>query len=362
MTLEAPVFRIEMLPAAHGDALLVEYGDSVPPRRILIDGGTPGAYRAIAERLRELEAAEGPLRFELLVITHIDDDHIGGVLALLEKQEIDVRFGDVWFNGYGHLKDENIEDFGPVQGERLTTVLRKRRTPWNQLVDRRSLRVFDDRPLPEVELEGGMKLTLLSPDTDKLDKLEKVWAKVCREAGLDPDEETDSGYITDDPEIEPFGPIDMDELAAIPFHEDKAEANGSSIALLAEHAGKRVLFAADAHPSRLIRSIDKLAGAGGRLELDVCKLSHHGSDHNTSAEVIDRLDCGRFLVSTSGARFRHPHRAAMARVIRAGTPGKELIFNYRSAYTEIWNDADLQEAERYSTVFPESGAGIVVEV
>jgi beta-lactamase superfamily II metal-dependent hydrolase len=357
------MFTIEMLPAGHGDALLVEYGDTQPPHRILIDGGTPGVYKAVARRLKELADAEGPLHFELLVITHIDDDHIGGVLALLEKDEIDVTFDDIWFNGYGHLrKDEDIDAFGPVQGERLTAVLHQRQLPWNRGVQRRSLRVHDDRPLPVIALDGGMELTLLSPDADKLAKLEKVWAKVCLAAGLTPDEDTDTGYETDDPEIEAFGPIDMDALVAAKFHEDKAEANGSSIAFLAEYEGRRVLFAADAHPTRLVNSIDRLIGAGERLAVDVCKLSHHGSDHNTSAELIDRLDCRRFLVSTSGARFRHPHRAAMARVIRSGTPGKEIVFNYRSAFTEVWDDADLQRDEGYTTTFPAGNDGIVITV
>jgi hypothetical protein len=33
------MLRVEMLPAGHGDALLVEYGSPDCPHRILIDGG-----------------------------------------------------------------------------------------------------------------------------------------------------------------------------------------------------------------------------------------------------------------------------------------------------------------------------------
>lgn len=356
------MFRIEMLPAKHGDSLLVEYGRAEEIRRILIDGGTPGAYKAVSGRLRELQEAEGPLEFELLVITHIDDDHIGGILSLLEKEEIDVSFRDIWFNGYGHLGDEDIQTMGPVQGERLTELLISGAFPWNRMSEGRSLRVYDEHPLPEFELRGGMKLILLSPDSVKLSKLKEKWEKVCAEEGLDPNEETETNFSTDNPEIEAFGPIDMDQLLTAEFHEDTAEANGSSIAFLAEFEGKRVLFAADAHPSRLIQSIDKLVGPEGTLDLDACKLSHHGSDHNTSADLITRLNCQRFLCSTSGARFKHPHRAAMARVIRSGTPGMEIIFNYRSEYNEVWDDDDLKQDENYTTAYPDSGEGIVIDV
>ena len=358
------MFRIEMLPAKNGDALLVHYGDSTQPSRILIDAGTPGAYEDVRDRLLELKQPNKPLHLELLVITHVDDDHIGGVLALLEKEEVDLTFGDIWFNGFGHLGDDDIQDFGPVQGERLTTLLTDGTRPWNKATLSHSFRVRDGQDLPEFTLPGGMKLTLLSPDAGKLSIMRDKWEEIIEAEGLVPNGETDSGFdAEDDPDIEPFGAIDLDALAEESFHEDKAPANGSSIAFIAEFGGKRVLFGADAHPGLLLNSIDAFAGPGQPLTLDLCKLSHHGSDHNTSPMLIDRLDCTRFLVSSSGARFKHPHRAAMARVIKRGSPGKELSFNYRSDFTEIWDDDDLRAEGNYTTVFPPDGKeGVVVDV
>ena len=70
------MFRIEMLPAAHGDCLWIEYGSGARVHRILIDGGPAHAYPALRERILHLPA--DARRFELLVITHIDADHIEG--------------------------------------------------------------------------------------------------------------------------------------------------------------------------------------------------------------------------------------------------------------------------------------------
>ena len=56
-----------------------------------------------------------------LVITHIDFDHIGGVLSLLQDKDLGVTFHDIWFNGWRHLPGSGFEEFGPVQGEKLTT-------------------------------------------------------------------------------------------------------------------------------------------------------------------------------------------------------------------------------------------------
>lgn len=137
----------------------------------------------------------------------------------------------------------------------------------------------------------------------------------------------DTGYVADQPDVEPFGPIDIDALAAEPFHEDTAEANGSSIAFLAEYGGKRVLFSAEAHPTRLLRSIDQLVGPNSTLALDVCKLSHHGSDHNTSPSLLDRLDCRRFLIST----IDWPQSKIC---FRAQKSGKEVVLPLLDAVAE----------------------------
>ena len=93
------MFTIEMLPADEGDSLWVEYG-SDPVRRILIDCGRKTAYRSIVERVGD----DPDLAFELVVLTHVDADHIAGAVPLLQ----DARFGaervrDVWFNGWRHL-------------------------------------------------------------------------------------------------------------------------------------------------------------------------------------------------------------------------------------------------------------------
>lgn len=339
-----------MLPAAHGDALWIEYGDGQAVHRVLIDGGTPPVYKALQERIEQLPTAER--RFELLAVTHIDSDHIGGALALLEKNELGAVFGDIWYNGYGHLLEEEVEAFGPVQGERLTRALLDQGLPWNQAFDHQAVRVAGDGAPVVRTLPGGLKLTLLSPTRAKLAALEPKWTKEIQKAGLDPQTEV---VPEAPPDVEPFGAIDVEALAASPFQEDKAEANGSSIAMLAEYQGKRVLLGADAHPQVLVEAIERLIGPNEKLDLDACKLPHHGSDGNVSAELIRKLRCPLYLVSTSGSQFHHPHRAAIARVIHLGGDGVELAFNYRSKYNEIWDDPELREEHGHLTRYPQPG-------
>jgi len=354
------MLRIEMLPAGHGDCLWLEYGDPTSPRRVLIDGGTKGTYRrALRPRL---DRVHGERAFELLVVTHIDADHIAGTLELLGDADAGFSARDIWFNGYRHLPNEAPETLGPVQGELLTQLLTRPGTQWNQAFGRGAVVVPAADDLPRVDLPDGLSLTLLSPAQEQLAELKPVWEKEVRKAGLDPTmapaEEAEGP-----PEFELLsaGPPDVEELANEPFTEDSSEANGSSIALLAEYAGHRLLLAGDAHPGVLQQSIARLAG-GGRLALDACKLPHHGSKSNVSRSLLDALDCQAYLFSTNGAYFRHPDRQAVARVIKWGGSAPRLTFNYRSRYNGLWGGESLQQEHGYTTLFPAGDAeGVVLE-
>ena len=74
------MLSIEMLPARHGDCLWIEYAEGVSDRtrRILVDGGPGFAYGALRARIEQLPLAER--EFELVVVTHIDADHIEGII------------------------------------------------------------------------------------------------------------------------------------------------------------------------------------------------------------------------------------------------------------------------------------------
>jgi len=94
------LFSIELLPALDGECLWIEYGDPLAPCRILIDAGRAGTHKEV---MRRIEAAAAPVHFELIVITHVDLDHIGGVLKLLAMKKPPLTAGDIWFNGRRHL-------------------------------------------------------------------------------------------------------------------------------------------------------------------------------------------------------------------------------------------------------------------
>jgi beta-lactamase superfamily II metal-dependent hydrolase len=348
------MYRIHLLPAEYGDSIVVEYGDERRPKRILIDAGTGTneSYAAVRTRIKEISKQDG--LFELLVVTHIDLDHIGGVLPLLdEAKALGITFKEIWFNAYEHLTDL----LGPKQGEQLSSRIVTGKYPWNLKFGNGAVVVPDAGPLPFVDVDG-MKITILSPKRAQLEKLEKVWREVIEAAGLVPG----VGATMAPEEIDDLlgeEAIDVADLARSRFKSDTAEANGSSIAFVAEHDGKSALFGADAFPGLLAESLARLPDAE-RKRISVFKLPHHGSRKNLSVDLMKALDCKSFLVSTNGKRFEHPNRESIARVIaRGGKP--RLVFNYRTKFNECWDDANLVKAHGYTVKYGKDG-GITVEV
>jgi hypothetical protein len=356
------MFTIEMLPAHHGDALWIEYGDESRTRRILIDGGPRS--QTTGRRLRQLmseridPSASRP-GFELVVVTHIDADHITGVLDLLEDTQLQISTRDLWFNGWDHLPSDLL---GAKQGDALSAAIRKRALPWNHRFGSGAVQLPEEGALPRIELEGGMAITLLSPTRAQLAALRPVWKKEVEAAGLVPGR----GAAAPPPEPDVLGerPVDLEDLAREPFEGDTSVPNGASIALLAEYEGRRLLATGDAHAPVLAEGLRRLAEQEGsaRVRADVVKLPHHGSKFNLSPDLLGILESNQFLFSTNGRIFHHPDPTAIARLV-VDRDDTELFFNYRAPTTERWESPRLRRRYHYRTTYPESAnAGLVVPV
>jgi hypothetical protein len=358
------MFRIELIPALHGDSILVSYGELETPNRILIDGGPIGAYKALSARL---DLPLGQRNLELLVITHVDGDHIEGAVRLLAEKAKDILFKDIWFNGWRHL-DEKKGMLGPVQGEFLSTLITRKigTAHWNkaQPFQKGTIKAGSGQP-PQADI-AGMKLTLLSPTDRTLEKLRKAWAADVDKKNMQPGDLDEAlRLLRDDHRLVPKGLLGGSyQDSGKRFKVDSAIANGSSIAFVAEFEAKTCLFLADAHPDVVAESIRRLIPPnGGKLRVDAVKLAHHGSSANTTPELLDLIDCKRFLVSTNGGVFGHPDASAIDMVLRRAGPDVTLYFNYRSETTQAWDDARRQRDERFTAVYPPADdAGVILEL
>ncbi|PMS17487.1 hypothetical protein C0Z18_20610 [Trinickia dabaoshanensis] len=79
--------KVQSLAVGHGECTLIEFSTELhPPFRILIDAGA-----RYPNKLDELILK--PHKIDLLVLTHVDDDHLGGMEEVVEKFEIGAYWG-----------------------------------------------------------------------------------------------------------------------------------------------------------------------------------------------------------------------------------------------------------------------------
>jgi beta-lactamase superfamily II metal-dependent hydrolase len=350
----AATFNIDMLAAGHGDCLWLHYGSGKKQARMLVDCGTQSTFFNEL-KARILQQPAEARHFELFMLSHIDDDHIGGGVPLLkEAPELGVTFGDVWFNGWKHLKPfQAMRMLNAKKGEVFSELAEIGKYNWNTATKGRAIVLpADGEPLTH-RLPSGLELTLLSPTAAKLSALAPKWRKEIEALGKKPG---DKGFLAS-AAARGTPSTDVQALSNAVFESDTAANNGSSIAVLAEFQGKSVLLGADAHAPLLVQSLQKLLKARGqsRLKLSAFKLPHHGSRNNLNKELLELLDCQNYLFSSNGSLFQHPDREAVARVIRFGGPQPRLHFNYDSAVNGVWKGAGLQRQHGYETVYPPAG-------
>jgi hypothetical protein len=395
------MFRIEMLPAAHGDSLWITYGSMDDPRYILIDGGIRYTYKNLRERI--LALPPGHRRLELLIITHVDADHIEGCIRLLQDKKLGLDIREIWFNGQPQLDGlpdpARIDMLGAKQGEFLGALIKQYETQvgrpvWNSSFGGKAVMVPDTGELISKDI-NGLKLTIVSPGLDQLLELNTEWVKVIKDAGFEPgdmdealrrlagrsdlaapdvlggEEETDEGEFDDASDNIEIGDMLGGGESNAEFGSDSSPANGSSIAVIAEWEGKRYLLSGDAYApvmaARLKRWMAQESLAKGSqvntIGLELFKLPHHGSVSNISEELLDLIKCRRYLFSTSGKHFGHPHDRTVELILKKHqTRGKaQLFFNYHSGRTKRWGDpADpLAKLYNYEAYFP---TGLAVEV
>lgn len=171
---------IDVLPALRGDCLWIECTRANNrPWRLLIDGGMPGTWPVLRERVANLAKVE-PAFFDLAVVSHIDSDHMGGMLPLFASTDPRVTFGDIWFNGLPQLPEPGSSRSRSVaEGERLVDILSGQGggplLPWNDRFGREAAMTKGDGAYLEIIYADGPTLTLLSPTPRRLESLRRVW-------------------------------------------------------------------------------------------------------------------------------------------------------------------------------------------
>lgn len=332
---------VRVLKARQGDCILVSHEGPGGVFNLLIDGGTSTTFRhgprqlyagALCNTLDDLKAKEQHI--DLAILTHIDDDHINGLIKAFEKPGY---LGDmvksIWFNSsrlithhfdVPEIPGNNIE---LLDDDPQTSV--KQGKDLEELLDKigcvRAPLVMAGRTYKA----GPFTFKVLSPSREQLVKLLHVWPSEV-DSGKTSAHDTDYNLALQD--------IWSDDK----FHSDASIYNGSSIAFILEADGKRMLFLGDAHDDIVCESLRAFNySETNKLELNLVKLSHHGSQYNTSNDFLGLLDSPIYIVSTDGSKHGLPNKRTIARIIKS-TQGN-IYFNYDHVVAPLLLAHEIEE-------------------
>lgn len=377
--------RIIILPAFNGDCILVEFQLS---HYILIDGGYVDTYENyLLPTLKEIAARGGEL--DVVVVTHIDGDHISGIIRMMEDMPIGIR--EIWYNGYRHIQsvavtvaeketfvhrniskecqEEKAKTISAKQGCTLSALIAKNGISWNTPSKGYTIMAPMTFPL------GDAIIHVLSPNNEDIEALESFWKKRLIKDGLlkkaHSEEYWDDAYefsISKDMpgfhfhEKKVSKSYDLLMLCKEAYEPDSSASNGSSISFVLETEGKRLLFLGDSHAETVVASLRTLyCEEKAPYKFDAVKLSHHGSYNNNSPELFSLIVSDKWLISTNGDKYNHPDMPTLAHIITSGV-SNQLYFNYPLPVCQELLKPDYHEGHDFDVIMPEGDKGITITI
>jgi len=353
--------KLTVFQADKGDCILITGQGG---KNILADGGMIGSYKDyVRPAMGDLSTAGEAI--DLVYLSHIDRDHIGGVLQLMDDA-VDWRVYDyqaslgnssfrkpkfprppqmkaIWHNNF---KDQVQDNSGAIEEQlaansRLlnmnTLLIGEKKMALAQMAEdyaeltysvkdglQLSQRVgenqlgipvnpefdggliFADEAPPRISI-GGMDLYIIGPFKADLEKLRQEWNDWLKEnqaivAEVRAEAEQDAQFLPMDE-----GQLVLSSMLALSTRlgdRDRVTTpNLASVMLLVEEAGKTLLMTGDGHWEDILKGLDRQQkfDSQDRLHVDVLKVQHHGSEHNIHEDFCKAISADHYIFCGNGA-------------------------------------------------------------
>lgn len=327
------VFSLEAVNAKQGDCLLLHWGEPGDVRVALIDGGPSGVYeRWLKPRLAVLAARhpDAPLPLEFVLVSHIDDDHIHGVLdlfsAAIEAEEDELAtlcsIERLWHNAFHELTGADLAGAGaeladahgemPGNGVSASAILASVDQGGRLQADADGLNV----PINDGQgglivagsvldasdgLSGGLKLSVVAPSSGQLETLRQKWESEAANHGK--------------------------AAALATAYADTSVYNRSSIVVCAEAGGQRMLLTGDARGDEILEGLEAagILATGDTLKVDLLKVPHHGSSRNVGPSFFKRIQARHYVISADG-KYDNPEDETLQMILDSRPQGDFTLY------------------------------------
>jgi len=368
--------KLKVFQAGKGDCLLLM--NDAEDQHILVDGGISKQYREfVAPVMGEL--AERGKKLDLVYVSHIDQDHISGVLKLMDdivawrvhdfhtsddnvdpnpdhpepKSPRPPAVAEIWHNSFhrqigdnaGAIEDllaatsiilsaatdDDLLELATEHQELATSIPEAIKLsfrisddqlgiPLNKTFDNKLAMVREDEDPPPPIKFGTLKMYVLGPFVQDLEKLREDWNKWLN---------ANSNEVAN---LEREAQMDMERLGTSDIRtmlnqrialaeklgdrQDVTPPNIASLTLLVEEGNKTLLLTGDAHADEILKGLrfhDRL-DANDQIHVDVLKVQHHGSKNNLHEEFVSKVTANDYIFCGNG-QHHNPHLAVLNLII-----------------------------------------------
>jgi beta-lactamase superfamily II metal-dependent hydrolase len=331
------ILSLDVRRARKGDCLILHYGSKDDPGLVLIDGGPSQVYGPhLKPRLAEIRKARGlkadaTLPVDLMMVSHIDDDHINGILELTRElvdaktsgRPLPLKVRSFWHNtfddiignspkellaavtasfGTASLSGEaDTEGLNPDAAKVLSSVgqgFRLRDDAKNlklRLNHEFSGKLVMAKGKNSLDMGRGLKITVIGPLESELIELQKEHDEFLKKAEKKSKDATAS-------------------------FTDTSAANLSSLVLLAQVGKKRILLTGDARGDKILEGLETVGllkkDGKSKIHVDILKMPHHGSDRNVDPIFFERITADHYAFSGNG-EHGNPERETLQMLLDA---------------------------------------------
>ncbi len=372
--MELRIFR-----SSKGDCLLVSHPDNNGGNsHILIDGGMKTSFKdSVAGELHDL-ISRNDEKIDLLCVSHIDDDHIVGVITLMElltewrifkvRDQLDnpnitppslpepPEIESIWHNSFAKSYDlgedlprveqalHEVEQMTAGMDDEVLSRIHHKATSikkgiiLSQRINAKQLNIplnpqyegnivkcnqrFVDKNVHHI---GAMAITVIGPFTSDLNNLKedwKKWEKAHRTelaeffAGLNLET---LNLQQDSTQLRQLftasGTIHLD----LGDREEVSIPNLASIMFLVEAGNRSILMTGDGHADDILKGLkkNKKLSNSESIHVDVLKIQHHGAEANIHEDFCKKVTADHYVFCGNGTHT-NPEETVL-----------DLIFNSR---------------------------------